>query len=327
MFLKKLKVGNVILDNNIILAPMAGITDRPFRIIAKEYGTGLVVTEMISSKAIYYDDKKTKKMLNMKGEKRPISVQIFGNDIEAIKVAVEYINNFADIIDINMGCPAPKIVKNGDGSALLKNLTLAEKIIKTAVEYSNVPITVKYRKGWDNKNIVATEFAKMAETAGAKMLTIHGRTREEYYSGNVDLDIIRDVKSSVNIPVIGNGDIKTVEDAKKMFEYTNVDGIMIGRATIGNPWFIREVIKFLEDGDNYTPQQVTREEKLGVILKHLNLLIEEKGEIVAVKEMRKHIAHYVKNMPNATTIREKVNTIEDKETLEKTLRDSLITEI
>lgn len=323
MFLKELKVGNVILDNNIILAPMAGITDRPFRIIAKEYGAGLVLTEMISSKAIFYNDKKTKKMLNMKDEKRPISVQIFGNDVEAIKVAVEYINNFADIIDINMGCPAPKIVKNGDGSALLKDLTLAEKVIKAAVEVSDVPITVKFRKGWDNKNIVATEFAQMAESAGAKMLTIHGRTREEYYSGTVDLDIIREVKKTVTIPVIGNGDIKTVEDAKKMFQYTNVDGIMIGRATIGNPWFIRDVIEFLRDEEHYRPKQISTEEKLNVVLKHLNLLIEEKGELVAVKEMRKHIAHYVKNMPNATSIREKVNTIEDKKTLEETLRSSL----
>ena len=271
MFLKELKVGNVILDNNIILAPMAGITDRPFRIIAKEYGAGLVVTEMISSKAIFYNDKKTKKTLNMKDEKRPISVQIFGNDVEAIKVAVEYINNFADIIDINMGCPAPKIVKNGDGSALLKDLTLAEKVIKAAIEVSDVPITVKFRKGWDNKSIVATEFAQMAESAGAKMLTIHGRTREEYYSGTVDLDIIREVKKTVTIPVIGNGDIKTVEDAKRMFQYTNVDGIMIGRATIGNPWFIRDVIEFLRDEEHYRPKQISAEEKLNVILKHLNL--------------------------------------------------------
>lgn len=182
MYLKKLKIGNVELDNNVILAPMAGITDRPFRIIAKEYGVGLVVTEMISSKAIFYGDEKTKKMLNMKDEKRPISVQLFGNDLEAIKSAVLYVSDFADIIDLNMGCPAPKIVKNGDGSSLLKDLPLAEKIIKTAVKYSKVPVTVKFRKGWDNKSIVATNFAKMAEYAGAKMITIHGRTRDEFYS-------------------------------------------------------------------------------------------------------------------------------------------------
>lgn len=182
MYLKKLKIGNIELNNNIILAPMAGITDRPFRIIAKEYGIGLVVTEMISSKAIFYGDEKTKKMLNMKNEQRPISVQLFGSDLEAIKAAVEYVNNFANIIDINMGCPAPKIVKNGDGSSLLRDLPLAEKIIQTAVKYSKVPVTVKFRKGWDNKNIVATDFAKMAENAGAQMLTIHGRTRDEFYT-------------------------------------------------------------------------------------------------------------------------------------------------
>ena len=321
MYLKKLKIGNLELDNNILLAPMAGITDRPFRIIAKEYGVGLVVTEMISSKAIFYGDEKTKKMLNMKDEKKPISVQLFGSDIEAIKSAVEYVNDFADIIDINMGCPAPKIVKNGDGSSLLRDLPLAEKIIKTAVEYSKVPVTVKFRKGWDDKNVVATEFAKLAEAAGADMLTIHGRTREQHYTGNVDLDIIKDVKNSVNIPVIGNGDIKTVEDAKKMFEYTGADGIMIGRATIGNPWFIQNVIDYLSDENSYVHKDISNSERLKVVLKHLTLLIEEKGEQVAVKEMRKHIAHYVKNLPNATSLREKVNIIEDKDLLIKTLEE------
>lgn len=320
MYLKKLNLGNIELDNNIILAPMAGITDRPFRIIAKEYGAGLVVTEMISSKAILYGDKKTKKMLNMRDEKRPVSVQIFGSDIEAIKFAVEYINNYADIIDINMGCPAQKIVKNGDGSSLLKNLYLAEKIIETAVNCSVVPITVKYRTGWDSKTIIATEFAKMAENTGAKMLTIHGRTKEQYYSGNVNLDIIKEVKNSVKIPVIGNGDIKTVKDAEKMFEYTNVDGIMIGRAAIGNPWFIQDVIDYLSSKDNYINKEVGKEDRIKIILKHLSLLIEEKGEKVAVKEMRKHIAYYVKNLPNATDIRARVNVIEDKETLENVLK-------
>lgn len=319
MYLKKLKIGNLELENNIILAPMAGVTDRPFRIITKDYGCGLVVTEMISSKAIFYGDEKTKKMLNTKDEKRPISIQLFGSDPKAIEVATEYVNNFADIIDLNMGCPAPKIVKNGDGSSLLRNLPLAQKIIETTVNASKVPVTVKFRKGWDDKNIVATDFAKMAEDAGASMLTIHGRTREQHYTGNVDLDIIRDVKNSVKIPVIGNGDIKTVQDAKKMFEYTGVDGIMIGRATIGNPWFIQNVIDYLTDENTYIEKEVSKQERLQIILKHLELLIEEKGEVVAVKEMRKHIAHYVKNLPNATTLREQVNIIENKDLLISTL--------
>lgn len=312
MYLRKLKIGNVELENNIFLAPMAGITDLPFRLICKEFGPGLVCTEMISAKGLFYDDSKTKMLLNMKDEKRPVAVQIFGNDIEAMKYAAEYVSNYADIVDINMGCPAPKVVKNGDGSKLLLDLSLAGKIVEGVVKSSKVPVTVKFRKGWDSENIVATQAAKIFEQAGASAITIHGRTRAQYYAGTADWDIIRKVKESVKIPVIGNGDIKTKEDAAKMFEITNVDGIMIGRATLGNPWIFRDIINYLSDSRE---EGVTDREKLHIILKHIELLVIEKGESVAVKEMRKHISAYIKNMREATKIREQVNKIETKQEL------------
>lgn len=232
MYLKKLKIGNVELENNIILAPMAGITDKPFRTICKEYGVGLVCTEMASSKAIFYNDEKTKKLLDISGEKRPISTQIFGSDIESMKVAAEYVSTFSDILDINMGCPAPKVVKNGDGSKLLLNMELVENIVKEVVKSSKIPVTVKLRMGWNEDNIVAIEAAKLIESAGASAITIHGRTREQFFSGKCNLDIIKKVKESVKIPVIGNGDIFSKEDALRMFEYTGVDGIMIGRGAL-----------------------------------------------------------------------------------------------
>ena len=232
MYIKKLKIGDVELENNIILAPMAGITDLPFRIICKNFGAGLVCTEMASSKAIFYGDEKTKKLLDITGEKRPISAQIFGSDVESMKVAAEFVSSFADILDINMGCPAPKVIKNGDGSKLLLDLKLVEEIVKNVVAVSKIPVTVKIRMGWDNENIVAVEAAKIIEKAGASAITIHGRTRQDFFSGKCNLDIIKKVKENVTIPVIGNGDIINVESAKEMFEYTKVDGIMIGRGAL-----------------------------------------------------------------------------------------------
>ena len=308
MYLQKLKIGNVELENNILLAPMAGITDLPFRILCRENGAGLACTEMVSSKAIFYGDEKTKKLLEVDGEKRPIAVQLFGSDIEAMEKATEYVNDIADIIDINAGCPAPKIVKNGDGSRLLLDLELFEKIIKAVVRKSTRPVTVKLRKGWNTENIVAVEAAKIAEKAGVSSITIHGRTREDFYSGEVDLEIIKKVKEAVKIPVIGNGDIRTPEDAKNMFEKTNVDGIMIGRASIGNPWIFNQIKEYLKT--EKAPIPISNEEKLKVILRHLQMEIDLKGELVAVREMRKHIAYYIKGMPEATKVRKKINTLQ-----------------
>ena len=296
MYIHKLKIGNVELENNILLAPMAGITDLAFRKICKEYGNpGLVYTEMASSRAIFHNDEKTKKLLDVEGEKRPIAVQIFGNDPKIMAFAASKVSEIADIIDINMGCPAPKVVKNGDGSKLLLNPELIGDIVQEVVKTVEKPVTVKMRKGWDKNNINAVEVAKIIEQAGASAITIHGRTREEYYSGRAGLDIIKQVKESVNIPVIGNGDIKSIEDANKMFEYCNVDGIMIGRATIGNPWIINDIIK----GEK---REISNEEKLKVLKQHIELAVAEKGEYIAVREMRKHICWYIKNLKESSKI-------------------------
>lgn len=318
MYLEKLKIGNVELRNNILLAPMAGITDLPFRLICEKYGAGLACTEMISSKGLYYNDSKTKLLLDIEGEKRPVAAQIFGNDIEAMKYASEYVSEMVDIVDINMGCPAPKIVKNGDGSKLLLNLELLGEIAKNVVDVSKVPVTAKIRKGWNNNNIVAVEAAKILEDSGISAITIHGRTREEYYSGKADWEIIKKVKSEVKIPVIGNGDIKSKEDALKIFEETNVDGIMIGRASIGNPWIFEEIINFLSG----KPQrEVSNLEKLEVIKQHIELEVMEKGERVGIKEMRKHLAYYVKNTKDASKIRVRINEIDNKKELIECLNE------
>lgn len=317
MYLHELKIENVKLKNNILLAPMAGITDLPFRLICEKFEPGLVCTEMVSSKAIYYDDEKTKKLMNLKGEKRPVSIQIFGSDAEIMGYAAKYVSDLADIVDINMGCPAPKVVKNGDGSKLLLDLEKAKEIMQSVVKNSKVPVTLKFRKGWDGEHIVATEIAKIAEQSGISAITIHGRTRAEYYSGKADLEIIKKVKESVNIPVIGNGDVVDEESAKEMFEKTGVDGIMIGRGSFGNPWIFERIKYYLETGEKLP--EVTSGEKLKIIKEHLNLLVKEKGEDIAIKEFRKHLATYSKNLPNSSNFRVRVNAIDDRLELVKVL--------
>lgn len=317
MYLKKLKIGNVELNNNIILAPMAGVTDLSFRKICKDCGAGLVETEMVSSKAIYYNDEKTLKMINTEGEKRPVSMQIFGNEPDIMAEAAKFLQDKADIIDINMGCPAPKVVKNGDGSKLLLNLDLIGEIVSSVVSVSKVPVTVKIRKGWDDEHIVAVEAAKVIEKAGASAITIHGRTRTQFYTGTADWNIIKEVKEAVSIPVIGNGDIVSGKTAEKMFETTGVDGIMIGRATLGNPWIFNEVISYL-NGDCYCGPK--KQEVLDTIIKHYEMLAEEKGEYTAVREMRKHIAWYIKGMKDASVMRNEINKLEDMCEVIKILR-------
>jgi tRNA-dihydrouridine synthase B len=319
LYLKKLKIGNVELDNNIILAPMAGITDLPFRIICKKFNPGMVCTEMVSSRGIFHDDYKTKKLIKIADEQRVVSVQIFGSEAESMAYAAKEVSKVAEIIDINMGCPAPKVVKNGDGSKLLLDLEKSEEIIRAVVENSSVPVTVKFRKGWDDEHIVAEEFAKMAERAGVSALTIHGRTREQFYSGKVDKDSIKKVKDAVSIPVIASGDITDEQSALEMFETTGVDGIMIGRGAIGTPWIFENIIHFLETG-NKLPER-SNEEKLEIIKQHIRLAVQEKGEAVAIKEMRKHLSQYVKNMKDSSSFRNCVNKLDTEaevvEALEK----------
>ena len=318
MYIKPIQIGDIEIANNIFLAPMAGITDKSFRKIVKKYSNpGLVYTEMVSSRAICYDDQKTWNLINQENEKRPVAVQIFGSEPDIMAKAAKKIEDKADIIDINMGCPAPKVVKNGDGSKLLLNLDLAEEIVSKVVEAVKKPVTVKLRKGWDNENNVAVEMAKRIERAGAKLITIHGRTRKDFYSGHVDLDTIKQVKYSVSIPVIGNGDVKIAQDAIKMFEYTSVEGIMIGRASLGAPWQIGNIIEELEEKPI---TNFSNEDKLNIMLEHINLELEEKGSYIGIREMRKHLCWYLKNLKNSSAVRQEINQIENVDKLVQVLK-------
>lgn len=306
------------LDNEVFLAPMAGVTDLPFRLICKEHGCGLLYTEMINAKALCFDDEKTKKMLNINDEEFPVAVQIFGSECEYMARAAEILNDYPnEILDINMGCPAPKVVKNGDGSALMKNPELARKVLEAVVGKSKKPVSLKIRKGWDEDNINALEIAKIAEDCGISAITIHGRTREQYYSGKADWDIIKAVKEELKIPVIGNGDVASVEDAIKIRQHTKCDAIMIGRGAQGNPWIFERINHYIKTGEILS--EPTKEEKIDVAIKHIELAVKEDGEYVAVREMRKHIGWYLKGMKHSAKFRDEINRMESVEEVIKTL--------
>ena len=303
----KWKIGNITIKNQIVFAPMAGVSNKSYRTIIKEMGAGLIYTEMISTMGIKYNSKKTLELLKINEEERPITIQIFGNDIETFVESAKYIeeNIKPDIIDINMGCPVPKIaLKNQAGSALLKNPQKIYEIVSSVVKNTITPITVKIRSGWDNEHINAIEVAKMCEKAGAKAICIHARTRSQGYTGKADWNIIKQVKENVNIPVIGNGDIKTIYDAKRMLEETKCDAIMIGRATLGNPWIIKECVEYIEH--NKIIEKPNNEEKLKMIIKHYNLLKQNTNEKQALLEIRSHALWYIKGMNKSKEIKQKI---------------------
>lgn len=313
-----MQIGSLKLENNVFLAPMAGITDRPFRTLCHEMGSGLVYSEMVSAKGIYYNNENTKQLLDIGEEEMPAALQLFGSEPEimgAMGKKIEGIN--AGIIDINMGCPVPKVVKNGEGSALMKTPELAGRIIKALVEMQKKPVTIKIRKSFDDTCINAVEMAQIAEENGASAVAVHGRTREQYYSGKADWDIIKKVKKAVSIPVIGNGDIFKPQDAADMLEYTGCDAVMIARGAQGNPWIFKRTIAYLENGillDEPTPQ-----EKVSMALRHARMLIDYKGEFVGVRQMRAHMAWYIKGVQGASVIRDKINHCESYEEMAELL--------
>ena len=313
-----MQIGSLKLENNVFLAPMAGITDRPFRTLCHEMGSGLVYSEMVSAKGIYYNNENTKQLLDIGEEEMPAALQLFGSEPEimgAMGKKIEGIN--AGIIDINMGCPVPKVVKNGEGSALMKTPELAGRIIKALVEMQKKPVTIKIRKGFDDTCINAVEMAQIAEENGASAVAVHGRTREQYYSGKADWDIIKKDKKAVSIPVIGNGDIFKPQDAADMLEYTGCDAVMIARGAQGNPWIFKRTIAYLENGillDEPTPQ-----EKVSMALRHARMLIDYQGEFVGVRQMRAHMAWYRKGVQGASVIRDKINHCESYEEMAELL--------
>ena len=317
---KGLKIGNVELDNRLILAPMAGVTDLPFRLLCREHGVGLIGMEMVSAKAIYYKNQKTEQLLEIHPKETPVSLQLFGSDPEIVSEMAKQIEDRPfSILDINMGCPVPKVVNNGEGSALLKDPKRIGEIVRKTAAAIQKPVTVKIRKGFDEDHVNAVEVAKVIEDAGGAAITVHGRTREQYYSGNADWEIIARVKEAVSIPVIGNGDVTDAESARRMFELTGCDGIMIARAARGNPWVFEEIRAEMEEG--VRKERPSMEEMRRVILRHCELQMEYKGEYTAVREMRKHIGWYTVGLPHSAVLRKKVNEIETMEELRNAVEE------
>lgn len=317
-WIKPLTIGSVTLPNNLILAPMAGITDLPFRILCKEQGAGLLCMEMVSAKAVLYKNKNTESLLSIHPEENPVSLQLFGSDSDIVSTIAHQLEDRPfDILDLNMGCPVPKIVNKGEGSALMKNPLLAGRIIEKTVKAIEKPVTVKIRKGFDEEHVNAVEMAKVAENAGAAAIAVHGRTREQFYAGKADWDIIRQVKEAVSIPVIGNGDLLTAEDVIKMGEQTACDGFMIARGAQGNPWIFKQILHYFETGEHLQKPSVSEVTKM--ILRHAKMMLEFKGEYIGIREIRKHAAWYTAGYPNSSRLRAKINEVENFEALEELL--------
>lgn len=314
--IEPLKIGNVTLPNNLILGPMAGVTDLPFRLLCKEQGAGLLCMEMVSAKAIMYKNKKTEPLLSIDPRENPVSLQLFGSEPDIVsKIAHEIEERPFDILDINMGCPVPKIVNNGEGSALMKNPKLAGELIEKTVKAISKPVTVKIRKGFDDDHINAVEMARIAQESGAAAVAVHGRTREQYYSGKADWDIIRQVKEAVSIPVIGNGDLNTAEDVIRMKEQTGCDGFMVARGAQGNPWIFKQILHYFETGAHLPKPGLN--EVADMILRQAEMMLEFKGEYIGIREIRKHAAWYTTGYPNSSRLRDAINTVETYDQLQK----------
>lgn len=324
--MKTLKIGTAELENPYILAPMAGVTDLPFRLLCKEQGAGLLCMEMVSAKAIQYNNKNTKALLEIHPEELPVSLQLFGSDPDVISEIAKRIEELPfSILDINMGCPVPKIVKNGEGSALMKNPKLVYKIVRKTARAIQKPVTVKIRKGFDDTCINAVEIAKIIEDAGGKAVAVHGRTREQYYSGKADWDIIRQVKEAVSIPVIGNGDVVSGESAIAIQKETGCDGVMIGRGAQGNPWIFSELLEYERTGK--MPLRPSVEAIKKMMIRHAQLQMQYKGEYLGIREMRKHVSWYTSGLPNSAKLRDEINRVESYEELEQLLEERLKEEI